>query len=99
MTRLLRDTKLSRVHKDGDPVLPIWKRERCVLTIHLIGVKSLEDSFPIYLKLETVDLRNFLPVLQVISLRARDELVFYHVHGKQTRNDVCLGRNHSVMHV
>ena len=63
---LLRHIKLSQVHKDGDPVLPIWKRERCVLKIHLIGVKSLEDSFPIYLKLETVKLRNFLPVLQVI---------------------------------
>ena len=80
-------------------MLPIWKRERCVLTIHLIGVKSFEDSFPIYLKLETVKLRNFLPVLQVISLRARDELVFYHEHGKQTRNDVCLGRNLSIVHV
>ena len=80
-------------------MLPIWKSEKCELTIHLIGMKSFEDCFPIYLELKTVKLRNFLPVLQVISLRARDELVFYHKHGKQTRNDVCLGRNHSVMHV
>ena len=45
VTRLLRDTKLSQVHKDGDSVLPIWKRERCGLTIHLIGMKSLRIVF------------------------------------------------------
>ena len=30
-----------------------------MLTIHLIGVRSFEDSFPIYLKLETVKVEKF----------------------------------------
>ena len=49
-------------------MLPIWKRERCVLTIHLIGVKSFEDSFPIY-EVGNHQAEKFLPVLQVIKDR------------------------------
>ena len=57
VTRLLPSIKLSQVQKDGDSLLPIWKRERCA--DDLIGMKSF-DCFPICLELKTVKLRNFL---------------------------------------
>ena len=64
-----------------------------MLTIHLIGVRSFEDSFPIYLKLETVKLRNFLPVLQVIIYFPTYHLIHY--ISRKTLSTVCVWKHKS----